>query len=217
MGKSRPHVILSAAISLDGNIATKTGDSKLSSKKDLVRVHKLRANVDAILIGKRTMMIDNPSLTVKYAKGKNPIRIILDSKGVIKSNSKIIQTCKKIPTIIAVSEKIPEKNVIRLQKYGLEVIKCGKNKIDLKKLLQILVKRNIKKLLVEGGGATNWSFFKKKLVDEIIVTLTPFIIGGKDAISLIEGDGFNKISHACSLKLKKVSRMKNELVLHYTI
>lgn len=217
MEKSRPYVILSAAISLDGNIATKTGDSKLSSKRDLVRVHNLRANVDAILIGKRTMMIDNPSLTVRYAKGKNPIRIILDSKGSIKSNSKIIQTCRKTPTIIAVSENIPEKNIARLQKHGLEVIKCGKNKIDLKKLLQILVKKNIKKLLVEGGGTTNWSFFKEKLVDEIIVTLTPFIIGGKDATSLVEGIGFNKISQACSVKLKKLHRMKNELVLHYTL
>jgi 2,5-diamino-6-(ribosylamino)-4(3H)-pyrimidinone 5'-phosphate reductase len=94
MVKSRPYVILSAAISLDGNIATKTGDSRLSSEKDLVRVHKLRSNVDAILIGKRTMMIDNPSLTARYVKGKNPVRIILDSSGSIKPNSKIIQTCR---------------------------------------------------------------------------------------------------------------------------
>jgi len=156
MVKSRPYVILSAAISLDGNMATKTGDSRLSSKKDLVRVHKLRSNVDAILIGKRTMMIDDPSLTVRYVKGKNPIRIILDSTGSIKSNSKIIQRCRTIPTIIAVSEKISEKNVARLQRYGLEVIKCGYKKINLKKLLCILKKKNIKKLLVEGGGTTNW-------------------------------------------------------------
>ena len=217
MVKSRPYVILSAAISLDGNIATKTGDSGLSSKTDLVRVHKLRSNVDAILIGKRTMMIDNPSLTSRYVKGKNPIRIILDSNGSIKSNSKIIKTCRKIPTIIAVSEKISEKNITRLQRYGLEVIKCGYKKINLKKLLRILKKKNIKKLLVEGGGTTNWSFFKDGFVDEIIVTLTPFILGGKDAISLVEGDGFSKISQACSLKLENVYRLKNELILRYVI
>ena len=217
MVKSRPYVILSAATSLDGNIATKTGDSRLSSKKDLLRVHKLRSNVDAILIGKRTMMIDNPSLTVRHTKGKNPIRVILDSSGSIKPNSKIIQTCRKVPTIIAVSEKISEKNVARLQRYGLDVIKCGHKKINLKKLLHILKKKNIKKLLVEGGGTTNWSFFKDGLVDEIIVTLTPFILGGKDAISLVEGDGFSKISQASSLKLKNVYRLKNELVLKYVI
>lgn len=217
MAKSRPYVILSGAISLDGKIATKAGDSRLSSKKDLVRVHKLRSNVDAILVGKRTMMIDNPSLTSRYVKGKNPIRIILDSNGSIKSNSKIIKTCKKIPTIIAVSEKISEKNIARLQRYGLEVIKCGHKQINLEKLLHILKKKNIRKLLVEGGGTTNWSFFKEGFVDEIIVALTPFILGGKNAISLVEGDGFKKISQACSLNLKNVYRTKNELILRYLI
>lgn len=217
MAKSRPHVILSAAMSLDGKIATRIGDSKLSSKKDLVRVHKLRASVDAILVGKRTMMIDNPSLTVKYVRGKNPIRVILDSKGSIKSDSKIVKTCRRVPTIIAVSEKISQKNLARLQRNGLEVLKCGQNRIDLKKLLQVLRKKNIKKLLVEGGGTTNWSFFKEGLFDEIIVTLTPFILGGRDATSLVQGQGFDKISQACSLKLRQVYRMKNELVLHYTV
>lgn len=217
MVESRPRVILSAAISLDGNIATRTGNSKLSSKKDLLRVHRLRSNVDAILIGKRTMMIDDPSLTVKYVKGKNPIRVILDSMGSIKSNSKIIQTCKEIPTIIAASEKISEKNAARLQRCGLEVIKCGKNRINLKKLLHILRRKGIRKLLVEGGGITNWSFINERIVDEIIVTLTPFILGGKEATSLVEGKGFDKISEARSLKLKKVYRVKNELVLHYTV
>ena len=217
MVKSRPYVILNAAISLDGKMATKTGVSRLSSKKDLVRVHKLRSNVDAILIGKRTMMIDDPSLTVRYVKGKNPIRIILDSKGNIKSNSKIIQTGRKIPTIIIVSDKISEKNVVRLQRHGLEVIKCGHGEINLKKLLHILKKKNIKKLLVEGGGTTNWSFFKNGLVDEIIVTLAPLILGGKDAISFVEGDGFSKISQDCCLKLKSIHRLKNELVIRYLV
>lgn len=217
MVKSRPYVILSAGQSLDGKIATRTGDSKLSSKRDLVRVHKLRASVDAILVGKQTVMIDNPSLTVKYAKGKNPTRIILDSNGSITSDSKIVKTCNKVPTIIAVSEKASKKNITRLQRYGLEVIKCGQNKINIKKLLQILKKKNINRLLVEGGGITNWSFFKEGLVDEIIVTLTPFILGGKDTTSLVEGEGFDKISQACPLKLKKAYRMKNELVLHYIV
>ena len=217
MAKSRPYVILSAAMSLDGKIATRSGDSKLSSKRDLVRVHKLRSTVDAILVGRRTAMVDDPSLTVKYVKGKNPIRIILDSRASIKSNSKIVQTSKSVPTIIAVSEKISEKNLARLQRYGLEVIKCGKNKINLRKLLLILRKKNIKKLLVEGGGTTNWSFFSEGLFDEVIITLTPYIIGGKDAISLVQGRGFDKISRAYCITLKDVHRMKDELVLHYVV
>jgi 2,5-diamino-6-(ribosylamino)-4(3H)-pyrimidinone 5'-phosphate reductase len=217
MARSRPHVIISAAMSVDGKIATRIGNSKLSSKEDLLRVHKLRASVDAILVGKHTLMIDDPSLTVKLAKGKNPIRIILDSEGSIKSNSKIIKTCKMVPTIIAVSEKITQKNIIRLEKEGLEVIKCGQNKIDLKKLLHILRRKNIKNLLVEGGGLTNWSFIKDKLVDDLIITITPHVLGGSSAISLVQGEGFDKISYAPLLKLKKISRIKNELVLHYVV
>ena len=217
MVKSRPHVTLSAAMSMDGKIATRTGNSELSSKEDLIRVHKLRANVDAILVGKHTVMIDDPLLTVKYVKGKNPIRVILDSTASIKSTSKIIKTCKTIPTIIVVSEKATQKNIIRLEKEGLEVIKCGQNEINLKKLLHILRKKNIKSLLVEGGGLTNWSFIKNGLVDEIIVTITPYVIGGSNAISLFQGKGFDKISHAPTVTLKKINRMKNELVLHYVI
>ena len=217
MAKSRPHVTLSAAMSMDGKIATRTGDSKLSSKEDLIRVHKLRANVDAILVGQHTVMIDDPMLTVKYVKGKNPIRIILDSKASIKSTSKIIKTCKIIPTIIIVSKKATQKNIIRLEREGLEVIECGQNKINLKKLLHILKKKNMKNLLVEGGGLTNWSFIKDGLVDEIIITITPYVIGGSNAISLFQGKGFDKISHAPMLTLKKIIKMKNELVLHYVV
>ena len=216
MVKSRPHVILSAAISLDGKIATKTGDSKLSSKLDKTRVHKLRSKVDAILIGQNTLRIDNPKLSVRYVKGKNPIRVILDSRGKISSKSKIIKTCNEIPTIIAISKNISKKNLQRLKKYPLDVIIAGEKKVNLKQLLRKLVKRKIKKLLVEGGGTVNWEFIKQDLFDEIIVTVTPFLLGGKESITLVQGSGFSKITKSKKLKLKKIKQQKNELVLHYT-
>ncbi|HET6517506.1 MAG TPA: 2,5-diamino-6-(ribosylamino)-4(3H)-pyrimidinone 5'-phosphate reductase [Nitrosopumilaceae archaeon] len=216
MEKSRPYVILSAAISLDGKIATKIGDSKLSSQVDKIRVHKLRAKVDAILIGQNTLQRDNPHLSVRYAKGKNPIRIILDSRGKISSKSKIIQTCHKIPTIIATSKSISKKNLQRLKKFSLEVIIAGDKEVNFKQLLKQLRKRKIKKLLVEGGGIVNWEFIKQDLFDEIIVTVTPFVIGGKKSISLVQGTGFSKISKSTKLKLCKIKRQKNELVLHYS-
>jgi len=216
MAKSRPHVILSAGISVDGKIATKTGDSNLSSKIDKIRVHKLRSKVDAILIGRNTLQRDDPILSVRYAKGRNPIRIILDSRGKISSKSKIIKTCNKIPTILAVSKKISNKNLQRLKKYPLEIIVTGENKVNLKQLLKQLEKRKIKKLLLEGGGTVNWEFIKQGLFDEIIVTVTPFLIGGTKSISLVQGLGFSKISKSTKLKLKKIKQQKNELVLHYT-
>ena len=212
MEKSRPYVILSAAISIDGKIATRTGKSNLSSRKDLVRVHNLRKSVDAVLVGKNTVNVDNPLLTVRYVKGKNPIRIILDSKGSLSIKSNVVKTAKKIPTILVVSEN-SSKNIKKFTTKGVQVIRCGKKKIDIKKLLKILGKKGIKKIVVEGGGTTNWYFFKEKLVDEIVVTITPYILGGSTAISLVEGVGFGKISN--SFKLKKIEKIQNEIVLHY--
>ena len=217
MVKSRPYVILSAAITLDGKLGVKSKRTKLSSKNDKIRVHKLRSNVDAVIIGKNTVHLDNPSLTVRYVKGQNPVRIILDSLGTIKSNSKIIQTCNSVPTIIAVSESISEKNLQRLRKFSLNVIICGKNSVNIPQLLRTLLNNGIKRILLEGGGTLNWSFIKKNLIDEAIVTLTPYILGGKDSVSLVEGTGFKNLEVSTKLKLKKIQKNKNELVLFYKL
>ena len=216
MVKSRPHIILSAAISLDGKIATRNGDSKFSSKLDKIRVHKLRSKVDGILIGTNTLLRDNPILTVRYSKGENPIRIILDSRGIISPNSRIIKTCKNVPTIIAVSKKITKKNLERLRKYPIDIIISGEKKVNLKQVLKKIVKRKIMKLLVEGGGTVNWELIRQGFFDEVIITVTPFLVGGKDAINLVQGTGFTKIKKSSKLKLKKVVHQKNELVLHYS-
>lgn len=216
MEKSRPYVILSAATSIDGKIATIIGDSKLSSKQDIVRLHKLRSKVDAILVGKNTVLIDNPMLTVRHTRGKNPIRIVLDSKGTISKNSKIIQTSNKVPTIISVSNQISKLNLDKLKKLPIEIVVAGKNSINLKLLLKKLSDRKIKSILIEGGGTVNWEFIKYDLFDELIITLSPFLIGGKNSISLIEGNGFRKISNSPNLRLKSIKRLKNHLVLHYT-
>ena len=215
MEKSRPYVILSAAISIDGKIATKTGDSKLSSKQDSIRLHKLRSKVDAILVGKNTVAVDDPLLTVRHTKGKNPIRIVLDSKGTLSDKSKILQTSDKIKTIIVVSKKITKSNNNKLSKFPVELIVTGESSVNIKSLLRKLSAKKIKTILVEGGGTINWEFIKQNIFDELIVTLSPFLIGGNNAISLVEGQGFDKISKSPNLRLKSVKRLKNHLVLHY--
>ncbi|AFS81606.1 deaminase-reductase domain-containing protein [Candidatus Nitrosopumilus koreensis AR1] len=215
MENSRPHVILSAAISVDGKIATKTNDSKLSSKEDIKRLHKLRSSVDAILVGKNTISRDNPMLTVRHTKGQNPTRIILDSEGSISKTSKILQSSHQVPTIIATSKKITNANLAKLQKFPIEIITVGKNSVNLKLLLKKLSEKNIKTILVEGGGTVNWEFVKHDFFDEMIITLSPFLIGGDDSISYLRGTGFSKISNSPNLRLKSVKRLKNHLVLHY--
>ncbi len=215
MENSRPYVILSAAISIDGKIATRIGNSKLSSAKDLARLHKLRSKADGIIVGKNTVIKDNPLLTVRHTKGKNPVRIILDSKGEISINSKLLQTSNKVPTIIAVSQAITKKNLQTLNRFPVEIITVGKNTVNIKSLLKKLSKKNFKSVIVEGGGTVNWEFVRQDLFDEMIVTLSPFLIGGNDAISFIQGAGFDKISESPNLRLKSIKRLKNHLVLNY--
>ncbi len=215
MEKFKPYVILSAAISIDGKIATKTGDSKLSSSSDLNRLHNLRTKVDAIIIGKNTLMRDDPLLTVRYSRGKNPIRIILDSKGDISIKSKILQTSAKVPTIIAVSKKITKSNLKKLNNFPVQVIVSGEKSVNIKSLLKKLSEKKIKTILVEGGGAVNWEFIKQNIFDELIITISPFVIGGSESVSFVQGNGFDKISKSPNLHLKLVKRLKNHLVLNY--
>ena len=122
-------ILLSAAMTLDGKIGQKNKKIVLSSKSDKIRVHKLRSKFDAILVGKNTLEQDDPLLTVRHVKGKNPIRIILDSRGMIKNSSKIIKTSKNVPTIIVTSRLISKTNLNRLKNLPLDVIICGKIKL----------------------------------------------------------------------------------------
>ena len=116
---------------LDGKIASVDGDSKLSSYEDTKRVHKVRAKHDAILIGWRTAVLDDPILTVRYTKGKNPVRIIIDSRGTLPLSLRVIKTAHTIPTIVAVSSKISKLRRMKLESFGVNVIVMLQEKIAL--------------------------------------------------------------------------------------
>ena len=103
----------------------------------------------------------------------------------------------------------------RLEKFPVQIIICGKQRINIKKLISLLGKQGIKKILVEGGGEANWSFVKENLVDEAIITITPYLVGGITATTLVDGDGFSSIMESIKLKLKNVTKIKNEVILHY--
>ena len=137
MENCKSMIVLSAAMTLDGKIGQRNKKVVLSSKSDKIRVHKLRSKFDAILVGKNTVEQDDPLLTVRHAKGKNPIRIILDSHGTIKNTSKIIKTAKNIPTIIVTSQLVSKRNFSRLKNLPLDVIVCGKNQVDIRKLKEL--------------------------------------------------------------------------------
>ncbi len=213
---NRPNVILAAAMTLDGKISTRSGDSRISSLADLKKLQRLRSGVDAIMIGRRTQLNDNPSLTVRQSKGRNPVRIVVDSLARTSTNSKIF-SAKGGNTIIAVSQSAPRARVEKLRLKGARVIRCGTEHVDLEKLLQTLRTIGIRRVLLEGGGNLNWSMLVGKLVDEIQVTVAPFVVGGKKATTLVEGFGVGRIGHAIRLSLVKMNRNGNEVVLRYKV
>ena len=121
-------VIINSAMTVDGKIATSSGDSKISSREDLVRVHKMRASVDAIVVGISTILADDPQLTVRLAKGKNPSRVIVDSRGRIPLDSQIMRTASKVKTIVAVTDQAPEEKIKKLGDMGAEVLVISEGK-----------------------------------------------------------------------------------------
>jgi 2,5-diamino-6-(ribosylamino)-4(3H)-pyrimidinone 5'-phosphate reductase len=214
------YVILNAAMSIDGKISTRKNDSAISSKLDLVRVHKLRSTVDGIVIGISTVLEDDPMLNVRYSttRTKNPTRIIIDSKARIPLNSRIIESSNKIQTIIAVTHNASPRKIKEIQSKGAQVLVYGTGRVNLKKLFQQLEKMGLKKIIVEGGGEINWSVLKLGLVNELVVTISPVVIGGRDAKTLVEGKGFTNISDGIKMKLSnKIIQNKNEIVLFYKL
>ena len=214
------YTIINAAISIDGKLSTIRNDSAISSKLDLVRVHKLRSTVDGIVIGICTVLKDNPTLNVRYPTkvAKNPTRIIIDSKARIPLDSRIIESSKKIQTIIAVTHKASFKKIQQLQNKGVQVLVSGNRKVNIRRLFQQLEKMGLKKIIIEGGGEINWSVLKLGLVNELVVTISPIVIGGRDAKTLVEGEGYTKISDGIKMKLTKtIIQNKNEIVLFYKL
>lgn len=214
------YVILNAAMSIDGKISTRKNDSAISSKLDLVRVHKLRSTVDGIVIGISTVLEDDPILNVRYSitRKKNPTRIIIDSKARIPLNSRIIESSNKIQTIIAVTHNASSRKIKEIQKKGAQVLVYGNGRVNLRNLFQQLEKMGLKKIIVEGGGEINWSVLKLGLVNELVVTISPVVIGGRDAKTLVEGKGFTNISDGIKMKLSNtIIQNKNEIVLFYKL
>lgn len=214
----RPFVHLNAAMSLDGKIATYTGDSRMSSPQDLRRVHRLRASVDAIMVGLRTLLNDDPKLTVKFFHGTNPSRIIVDSNARTPLSSYVVRTAKDTPTIIAVTTSADRTKVDRLQQRGVRVLSCGKGpQVSLPLLLKRLKSLGIVRLLLEGGGELNWNMLNQGLVDEITVAISPRIIGGNTATSLADGKGSAFVKDGVKLKLVGTARYGPDLVVTFRV
>jgi len=218
----KPHVILNAAMTLDGKIATKTGNSQISGKKDLERVHKLRKEVDGIMVGINTVLTDDPRLTIHKIdsnKSDNPIRIVVDNQGRTPLNSRILNDDAE--TIIAVSNYAKNQDISleRCEKLNklADIFYSGENSVHLKELMKHLYSKNIKTLMLEGGSTLNFSMIKEQLIDEIRVCVAPMIVGGKNAKTLVDGEGFNLMKDGIKLELKNRYQLGKDLILEYDV
>lgn len=201
--ESLPFVNLKVASTLDGKIALKNGKSKwITNDKSRKRVHLMRSTADAVLTGLQTVLKDDPSLTVRHVRGKNPVKVVLDDKFKIPLKANIFKGIKKNGLIIFVRENSTSKKISEYEKLGATVIAvplCSdKNGLDLKEVLKELAKFNIMNLMVECGSTLAGSFFKEKLVDRVSLFLAPKFIGS-DGLGSIGEQALKNLDDTISL------------------
>ena len=222
----RPWVIAKWAMSLDGKIATRTGDSRwISGEASREIVHRLRGRMDAIIVGRGTVEHDDPLLTARPPGPRTATRIVVDSRASISSERRLVQTARDFPLMIAAGAGAPQENIDRLAAAGGEVIVCRSARDDSSKsnddhhpvpigaLLDELGRRRMTNVLVEGGGTLLGSFFDAGAVDEVHVFIAPKIIGGFGASAPVAGQGIDGIASALNLVDVETRHVGDDLYL----
>ncbi len=219
---NRPYIALKYAMTLDGKIATKTGESKwISEEKSRAEVQRLRNRYAGILCGIGTVLKDNPMLNCRMKDGNNPVRIICDSHLRISLECNIVQTAKEVKTIVATlnsKEKTFVEKKLLLEEKNVEVLSIPQDengKINLEKLFCELGKRKIDSVLVEGGGEINFSVLEKNLADCIFAFIAPKIFGGT-AKSPVGGAGIAHPADAFNFKIKNIKHFDDDILLELT-
>jgi diaminohydroxyphosphoribosylaminopyrimidine deaminase/5-amino-6-(5-phosphoribosylamino)uracil reductase len=199
--KRIPFVILKVASSLDGKIATRTGDSRgITAQHALQKVHALRNQVDAILVGSGTVKADDPLLTTRLAgkRGKDPVRVIVDSTLSISPRARVFNPSSRAAVIVATTRKAPKRKKEQIEKAGGTIITVPSKdgKVSLRSLMRILGKRAITSVLIEGGTNISTAAFNEGVADKIIFFYAPKILGGSRAFAITAGKGVDRISRA---------------------
>ncbi|OGS42178.1 MAG: diaminohydroxyphosphoribosylaminopyrimidine reductase [Euryarchaeota archaeon RBG_16_62_10] len=200
-------------MSADGKIALRTRrQTDISNEEDRRRVHRLRNESDAILVGVDTVLADDPKLTVKekyVRRPRHPIRIVLDSTGRTPKSAHVLDGASR--TIIVTNEKSKK------EFPNAEAIRCGKDEVDIERLLPMLGKMGIERLLVEGGSKVIWSFLRSRLADEVIIFVGSMVIGGEKAPTPAGGEGAIEEKDIVALKLKSARALGNGVLLTYQV
>ncbi|MFN3568220.1 MAG: dihydrofolate reductase family protein [Caldimicrobium sp.] len=217
---NRPYVIIVSEVTLDGKLTLYRGASSkelmsLMTKEVYKYLHGVRAQVDGIMVGCETVRTDNPSLTVRYVEGKNPVRIIPCSTANVPYDASIFS--KDAPTIIVTTERAPKERIEKIKSLGAEIIISGEDLVDFTKLLPLLYERGIKKLMVEGGASINWELIRLGFIDELRIIHLPVIVGGENVPTLVGGEGFKSLKKILSFQIQNHFVVDNFLITEWKV
>jgi diaminohydroxyphosphoribosylaminopyrimidine deaminase/5-amino-6-(5-phosphoribosylamino)uracil reductase len=204
-----PYVAVKWAMTLDGKIATHTGDSRwVSNEKSRRWLRRWRDGFQAILVGSGTVLRDDPSL---HGTKTLPTRIVLDSAARTPLDSQIVRTAREHPTILAVSSAAPASRLRRLERAGVQILQLDLS--DLHLVFQALAREGIHSILVEGGGEVHASVLEGGLADEACVFIAPKVIGGKAARTPVAGTGLDRMAQALCLEGIRVERFGDDVMI----
>lgn len=221
----RPWVILKAGMTLDGKIATARGESQWITGPEARReAHRLRGDVDAVLVGVGTVRTDDPRLTVRLprrAEGSGavrslpPLRVIADSNLTIPMTAQVLSRRSSSRTLIATTTTAPLRRVRKLRNAGIEVwsMPAQQGLVPMARLLRELGRRGVASLLVEGGSALNATLWKERLVNEVRLFVAPLLLGGQDAKSVIGGTSPARLADAVKLQALRARKVGSDLLL----
>ena len=213
--KKEPFIILKVAATLDGRIAARDGDSKWISGETSRRfVHRLRDQVDGVLVGIGTVLRDDPMLTARIRAGRNPFRIILDSRLRMPEEARVIAVSPS-KTIIATTEAAPKDKIERLERRDVRilVLDSKEGRVSLRSCLSRLGEMEMMTLLVEGGSEINGSFLDEGLIDKLLLFLSPKLIGDTQAVGIFGGRGAVNLKQAILLRELKTRRIGEDILV----
>jgi diaminohydroxyphosphoribosylaminopyrimidine deaminase/5-amino-6-(5-phosphoribosylamino)uracil reductase len=212
----RPFVVLKSAASLDGKTAAADGTSQWITSEDArADAHRLRAWADAIVVGSRTVLADDPALTARgpsVAGARPPLRVVVDSAGRAPATAKIFDGTA--PTLVATTDRAPESRLRSWQQTGADVVVLERGpagSVSLDALLGHLGKRDVQGAVVEGGATLAWSFVRDGLVDRVVLYLAPLLLGGAGATGVLGGAGFSPVGEGARLEIERVDRIGPDL------
>ena len=217
LSTGRPWVVAKWAMTLDGKIATRTGSSRwISGDASRKIAHALRGRVDAVLVGRNTAQRDDPLLTARPPGPRTALRVVVDTRASLPSQSQLVRTAREVPVLVAVGPEAEEADRRRLAEAGCEVLVCEgeTHATRLDGLLSELGRRRMTNVLVEGGGRLLGSLFDAGAIDEVHVFLAPKLVGGTSAASPMAGDGIDEMSGALLLDKPEVRQVDSDVYVH---